>query len=285
METRVLFRNDVGTPLGRLTLAGSIRNGQGVVPAHPLRVYGSYAVMYLWEGSGRYEDASGRRRTVRAGDLVVVFPELAHSYGPRAAGERWSELYIVFDGPVFDLWRQTGLLDSAQPVHRLEPVEEWLGKLKAIAEAPRPTTAAERLRELCRFQGLLAEALGVHPAREAEPGEMRWLARARGLLETDLSLEIDLSDVAAEVDLSYENFRKRFQQQVGVSPARYRATKRIEAARDLLRYTQMTNRQVAESLGFSDEFHFSKRFKQIAGTTPRAFRQRLAGTEEATRTI
>ena len=101
--------------------------------------------------------------------------------------------------------------------------------------------------------------------------------RARSLLDTDLGRPIDLAAVAAEVGLSYENFRKRFQRAMGVSPARYRTVRRIEAARELLRYTpQMTNRQVAASLGFSDEYHFSKRFTQITGMTPRQLRRRTA---------
>jgi AraC-like DNA-binding protein len=274
MQTRILLRNEVETPLGRLTLAGSIRDGLGVVPAYPLRVYGSYAVMYLLEGRGVYRDANGRAQNLRAGDLVVVFPELAHTYGP-AGGERWSEFYLVFDGPVFDLWRQVGLLDSARPVYHIEPVDGWFDRFKALVEGPRPVTPTERVAELCRFLQILGEVVGENAAPAREAREPRWLSRACSLLETDLGEEIDLEDVAQQVGLSYENFRKRFQQQVGISPARYRAARRIDAARELLRYTQMTNRQVAESLGFSDEFYFSKRFKQITGMTPRAFRQSL----------
>ena len=50
------------------------------------------------------------------GDVVLVLPERAHWYGP-GRGRTWDELYLVFDGPVFDLWRGTGVLDEAHPVH------------------------------------------------------------------------------------------------------------------------------------------------------------------------
>ena len=272
MQTRILLRSEMKTPLGRLTLAGSIRDGFGVVPAYPLRVYGSFALMYLLEGRGVYRDANGHTQRLRAGDLVLVFPELAHTYGP-VGGERWSEFYLVFDGPVFELWRDVGLLDPTHPVHHIEPVEEWLGRFQALVEAPRPASPKERVAELCRFLQILAEAVGENTMDARAPRGPRWLSRACSLLETDLGEEIGLDDVAQQVGLSYENFRKRFQQQVGISPARYRAARRIDAARELLRYTRMTNRQVAESLGFSDEFYFSKRFKQITGMTPRAFRR------------
>jgi transcriptional regulator GlxA family with amidase domain len=61
--------------------------------------------------------------------------------------------------------------------------------------------------------------------------------------------------------MSYESFRKQFVHEVGVSPSRYRAEKRIDAGCDLLQHTRMMNGQIAESLDFRDPFHFSKRFK------------------------
>ncbi len=40
----------------------------------------------------------------------------------------------------------------------------------------------------------------------------------------------------------------------------------------MLEHTHLSNKEVAEALGFSDAFHFSRRFKQMTGTAPRAFR-------------
>jgi AraC-like DNA-binding protein len=39
----------------------------------------------------------------------------------------------------------------------------------------------------------------------------------------------------------------------------------------------MSHREIAESLGFRDEFHFSKRFKQWAGVPPRDVRRAAPG--------
>src|SRR5215212_6905917 len=71
IETRLLFRNDARTPLGRLTMAGFIRSSAGV-GGTAMRVLGSYAIVLLLEGSGRYQDINGRQQRVQAGDLVLV---------------------------------------------------------------------------------------------------------------------------------------------------------------------------------------------------------------------
>ena len=101
-----------------------------------------------------------------------------------------------------------------------------------------------------------------------------WLAKAKGLLGHDLKGEIDLERVAKDLDSSYEAFRKRFQSHAGMAPMRYRNERKIESAKQMIRYSPtVSNREVAEALGFSDEFHFSKRFRQIAGVTPNDFRK------------
>ncbi len=74
-----------------------------------------------------------------------------------------------------------------------------------------------------------------------------------------------------------ETFRRRFTRELGIPPARFRAGKIMEAACHLLLYTSLTSAQIAERLNFSDEYHFSRRFKQIRGETPTQFRRRLRG--------
>lgn len=278
MRQTLLLQNEVETPLGRLRLVGEIEGGRGVVPSEPLRVYGAYAVACITRGSGTYRDANGVHLPIRSSHALLVFPELAHWYGPRR-GQNWDELYVTFDGPVFELWRQVGLLSPRAPVLPYET--PWFERLRALfVSEERPVSRAGRLRLVWEFTSLLSELLLDAEDKAASPEEAtaaptEWRARACGLLEIDLGLALDMEDVAAEAGMSYESFRKRFQKEVGISPARYRMGKRIEAAKELLRYSpQITNRQIAQTLGFSDEFHFSRRFTEWAGTTPRAFRQR-----------
>ena len=255
------------TPLGRLAGAGYIHRKTGYLR---WRVLGCYALVYVLEGRGRYQDANGYAQDLEAGDLLLVFPELAHRYGPGRRGE-WSEFHVIFEGPAVDFFREAGLLDAARPVCRLEPVADWLGRLAAVTAGSQTGTVA-----VARLLALLTEVAATRGEEGTVP-RLPWLDQARHLLERELNQDVAPADVAARLGLSYETFRKAFEQQVGLSPARYRAERRLGAAQALLLHTQMTSRQIADSLGFRDEFYFSKRFKQHAGVSPREFRRRRDG--------
>jgi hypothetical protein len=48
----------------------------------------------------------------------------AHATTP-SPGTRWNEINIEFAGPAFDSWTGAGLLDPAEPIRHLEPVDYW----------------------------------------------------------------------------------------------------------------------------------------------------------------
>lgn len=271
--TQTLYQNSLATPLGQIKLVGLLNKDVNRI-FETSRVLGSYALVYLLEGSGLYSDANRHKTRVSAGDLIVLFPDLAHSYGPQR-GDCWSELFIVFDGPVFDLWRKTGVLNSEQPIHRLEPIEIWQARFRAVltSDVSLPSEAAARALDTCRFLPVLTEALAANLSSKEDKNELPWLDRACTLLGADLSAALEPVVVADALGLSYETFRKRFQETLGIAPAHYRIQKRIDAACSLLEHTQLTNKEISETLGFSDPYHFARRFKLTMGLTPKEYRR------------
>jgi AraC-like DNA-binding protein len=267
------------TGLGRILSTGLIRDSLGVVGAfgRTLRVLNFFALVYTLEGEAFYRDSGGTELLISPGDLIVVFPELAHTYGPRP-GKKWSEYNIIFEGEVFDLWRQTRLLTPARPVYHLEPVEYWFEKLQSVSKPdPRPQFYPS-VQEVCRLQTFLGEVLYSDRAGSVPPVESDWAARVCSLLEKDLTRKKSMPAVARALKMSYESFRKRFARIVGMSPARFRDTRIIHRAYRLMQETDLSNKEIAYQLGFADECHFSHRFKQLTGRSPLQFRKAVPVT-------
>lgn len=272
-RTAMQFRHASASPLGSISVSGfGVRQRQALEEP---RIFGQYALMYVLQGEGKYRDANGWEQRLTPGDLVFVFPELSHLYNP-LPDTQWVCTFLCFHGPVFDLLRAQGGLDSRHPICHLEPVDEWsrriedvLGPARQIGQQP-PLVEVTRLLEL--LARIVSDAGGVPVFQE----DRRWAARACGLLEANLSERLDWAELAHNFGLTVEGFRKRFTRLVGQPPARYRTGRLIDRACELICAGQYTDSQIAELLGFCDEFYFSRRFKEITGKSPRTFRKSFA---------
>lgn len=268
------FNSAVASPLGSITSARFAQDSSH--GAGPARVFGQYAVVYVLDGDAFYNDARGTRADIKPGDMILVFPDLAHSYGPKGGGV-WTSLWLSFKGKIFDLWREQGLLDDRRPVHHIEPLDVWFHRFDSILGAPRRTGYAPPLLEICRLQTLLAEIVTGAGRQTIYQDDLRWASRACAMLDAALESAPDWENIARHLGTTPEAFRKRFTRLVGHPPARYRMRRLVDRACELMQERRLTDKQIAEALGFCDEFYFSRRFKQVSGHSPRAFRRHALG--------
>lgn len=85
---------------------------------------------------------------------------------------------------------------------------------------------------------------------------------------------ITLTEVAGYVNLSRYYFLRVFHEAVGIPPHAYLESVRISKAKRLLEKGLSLN-QVAHESGFSDQSHFTNRFKRFIGVTPGQYAQEI----------
>lgn len=87
-----------------------------------------------------------------------------------------------------------------------------------------------------------------------------------------LHQEIQLADLADVAKMSQFYFCRLFKQSIGTSPYQYLIQQRVERAKHLLQYEEMTISEIALECGFSNQSHFTNRFQQVTGVTPKVYR-------------
>jgi len=100
----------------------------------------------------------------------------------------------------------------------------------------------------------------------------RALQRVRDYIEAHLAENIELQALADIAELSRFHFARMFKQSVGTPPHYYLMRRRLERAQKLLAESKLSIAQIALESGFSEQSHFSRRFRLFFGLTPRAFR-------------
>lgn len=86
---------------------------------------------------------------------------------------------------------------------------------------------------------------------------------------------VSVGRLAAACGFSEAQFRRLFHRCFGMAPNRYISRLKLRRAEEMLRYgdTGMNITSVAEMLGYSSIYYFSKRFKAEYGMTPSKYRQ------------
>ncbi len=84
--------------------------------------------------------------------------------------------------------------------------------------------------------------------------------------------KISLDRMAKLANLSVSRFSTLFRAAFGVSPVHYQTKTRMGRAKHMLLKTDRTISEIADELGYKDQFHFSKAFKKESGASPRLYR-------------
>ncbi|MDB6043924.1 MAG: Transcriptional regulator, AraC family [Gammaproteobacteria bacterium] len=122
---------------------------------------------------------------------------------------------------------------------------------------------------------LLSSASRVTTSERSRGSKLaQWrLKRAIDYVEARLDEPVSLADVAASAGLTRMHFAAQFRAATGLRPHEYLLRRRIERAQEMLVRTGMSLVDVALSVGFQTQSHFTSVFKRYAGQPPRAWRE------------
>lgn len=94
------------------------------------------------------------------------------------------------------------------------------------------------------------------------------LQRVRDYCDVHLAEKITLEELAALCNLERFHFLKLFKQTKGMTPHAWVVRLRLERACSLLSHTDRCLTQVAHEVGFYDQSHFNRAFRQAFGVSP-----------------
>jgi AraC family transcriptional regulator len=130
----------------------------------------------------------------------------------------------------------------------------------------------------CNFARCIGQALAMYVARLKFPQNNvnalpKWrLKRVKEYVKANFDRCIGLSDLAKVAGLSRMHFAAQFRAATGYRPREYLLHQRIEHAKSLLSTSDTSLAEIALSVGFCTQSHFSTVFKRVTGDTPGRWR-------------
>ena len=117
---------------------------------------------------------------------------------------------------------------------------------------------------------------GILPTKHGSPQEpespLSVTEQARRYLTEHYREPVSIETLAEYLHLNPRYFSTLFKKKEGVSPLDYLTRIRMEAAKDLLRDTDIPASEVSYLVGYEDPRYFYKVFKKYTGQTPTNFR-------------
>lgn len=83
---------------------------------------------------------------------------------------------------------------------------------------------------------------------------------------------ITIEDLADELGVSASYLSRLFKKETGDSVSAYIRKRKIEIAKNLLRFSEYSMIDIANRLSFSSQSHFTQQFREIVGMTPKKYR-------------
>jgi AraC family transcriptional regulator len=130
---------------------------------------------------------------------------------------------------------------------------------------------------VARLFALYAEKPAVTAERSVAALPNWRLRRVIDFIETHCDQPITLADLARTAGLSRMHFAAQFRKATGFRPHEYLLRQRVERAKIILATTTLPIAQVALTVGFSSQSHFTGVVKRLTGMTPLRWRELSRG--------
>ena len=100
-----------------------------------------------------------------------------------------------------------------------------------------------------------------------------YLAQAFTFIHQNFQNDITVSDIAAFCKIHRNYLGKLFRDQLGIGPQEFLITYRMNKAERLLRTTRLSVKDISNAVGYPDQLHFSRAFKNVYGMSPSQWRK------------
>lgn len=123
------------------------------------------------------------------------------------------------------------------------------------------------------LQGIFVESLSSLSRTQAEAHHSEEALKLKRYLDSNTHKIVSSRELATEIFRSPDYCQKLFLREFGITPYEYQLKNKMNIAKTLLVSTTMTVGEISESLGYSDQHHFSNLFKSKCGMPPLSWRK------------
>lgn len=232
---------------------------------------------YVISGTGTLlaDDTSGHTNTyqIKSGQGFMIFPGQINTY---VADKKlpWEYVWLEFDGLRAKEALSIAGLSPDTPVYHANSYEmrdTMMQEMLYIAKHG-DMSPLHLIGHLYLFMDALTRS--ISSLRLTKGGRLRdfYIHEAIAFIDQNFQNDISVEDIADNCGLNRSYFGKIFKNAVGRTPQDFLLNYRMTKAAELLKLTHLSIGDISKAVGYDNQLHFSRAFKNIYRLSPRMWR-------------
>lgn len=236
-----------------------------------------YLFHYVISGTGKLfaYDKNGETKeySIKSMQGFMIFPDQITMY-VADKDLPWEYVWVEFDGLRAKAVVETAGFSLDQPIYKArskELREEMMKEMNYIAEngSSSPFDLIGHLYLFIDHLTRSTEGVKVHHSSKLRDF---YIHEAIEFVEHNFQNDISVEDIADVCGLNRSYFGKIFKEALGKSPQEFLLNYRMVKAAELLKLTKLSVGDISSAVGYGNQLHFSRAFKNIYGVSPKKWR-------------
>lgn len=216
---------------------------------------------------------------IKSGQGFMIFPGQVNMY-IADTDLPWEYVWIEFDGLRAKEAVEIAGLSPDAPVYRArsKDLRETMAQEMCYIAGHGDATPFHLLGHFYLFVDAFTRSCASRQVTGGSKLQDFYIHEALVFIEQNFQNEISVEDIAAVCGLNRSYFGKIFKDGIGKSPQEFLLNYRMVKAAELLKLTKLSIGDIGNAVGYTNQLHFSRAFKNVYGISPREWRnQNRAG--------
>lgn len=241
-----------------------------------------YLFHFCLSGTGTLiaENANGESITyqIKSGQGFMLFPNQISTYIADIKIP-WEYVWIEFDGLRAKETIELAGLSPNHPVYkaRYKDIAESMKSEMLYIVNHREESPLHLIGHLYLFIDSLVRSSTSAQINKGNSLRDFYMKEAISFIEQNFQNNISVEDIAASCSLNRSYFGKIFHENMGKSPQEFLISYRMTKAAELLKLTDFSIGDIGNAVGYPNQLHFSRAFKNVYGISPRQWRYQNGG--------
>ncbi len=211
--------------------------------------------------------------SIKSGQGFMLFPQQICTY---IADSRipWEYAWIEFDGLRVKQTIEMAGLNINNPVYkaRYKDIAQTMKEEMLYIINHKDASPFHLIGHLYIFIDALLRSSNSTQITKGNTLRDFYIKEAISYIEQNFQNEITIEDIAKFCGLNRSYFGKIFHENIGKTPQEFLISYRMTKAAELLKLTDLQVADIGNAVGYPNQLHFSRAFKNVYGKPPRQWR-------------